>query len=121
MAQSFIKLGEHYLVWSSIVDAPVTFGLTLEELRDYIEREDGRSGLENLARRLGGLNRYGISHPGYQDDSGLDDYIDGNRAGPDEDELTRDEIYRAYVLREPIRDGWLVPAYEDEKDSDDGL
>jgi hypothetical protein len=108
MGRSIIKLQEHYLVWSSIVDAPITFGLTLDELRAFIKEEYGRSGLDYLDHSLKRVEQFGISNSDYQYDGGLDDFLAPNRAGPGEDELTKDEIYQAYVLRQPIRDGWLA-------------
>ena len=45
MGHCIIQLGEYYLVWSSIVDAPITYGLTEYGLRCWLEQEWGREGL----------------------------------------------------------------------------
>jgi len=104
------KAGPRYLEWSTVVDAPVTFGMTLEEFRDYYRDEYGRRGMAELERRLARVEAQGSSaHEG----SAAEDVIAGNRAGPNDRRLSRAEIYRAYCLREPIRKGWVPAAAEE--------
>lgn len=47
-----VKLGGKYLIWSDVVDAPTTFGMTREELTEHIREEHGRRGLEELPARI---------------------------------------------------------------------
>lgn len=108
MPRYIVKLKDCYFLFSSVVDAPVTFGMSLDEFKEYYEFEYGQDGLNNLDNRLARVEKYGSS-----DMAGLsaDDVLEFNRAGPNEDELTIDEIYKAYCLMEPIRDGWKPNSY----------
>jgi hypothetical protein len=82
----------YYMVWSNVVDAPITHGGTLEQLRAYIKEEHGEAGLRDLPLRLERVEKYGTSCIGVS----ADDAISCNRAGDDERELTREEILNAY-------------------------
>lgn len=104
MSRPIIKLGDYYLEWSSIVDAPIMFGLTLEEFKDYYEAKYGTSGMNDLDARLERADLNGTSYLGDYNDVATT--ISCNHAGPDECELTEEELYQAYCLRGSIRDGW---------------
>jgi len=41
-----------YFEWSTIVDGPVTYGMTLEEFKAYYKDEYGRHGMESLPDQL---------------------------------------------------------------------
>lgn len=110
MGRSIVKLGDYYLEWSTIVDAPVTFGMSLEEFKEYYLAEYGRQGFGDLERRL---ERVEQSRTSYRIGT-LDDLLLCNRAGPDDSELTKVEIYKAYCLQEAIKGGWTVPTVEEE-------
>lgn len=99
MASTIIKLRDFYMEWGSICDAPRTFGMTLKAFKGYYQFEYGASGMQLLDSRLERVEAKGTSSHIY-DSAG--ENIELNRAGPDEMELTADEIYRAYCLREPI-------------------
>ena len=103
MGRPIIKLGDYYLEWSSIVDAPIMFGLELEEFKEYYRLKYGTDGMDDLDARLERVELNGTS---YLDNRNVGDAISVNRAGPDESELTEEEIYQAYCLRRSIRDGW---------------
>ena len=106
-----VKLNDHYFEYSDVTDSPVTFGMALDQFVEYYIAEYGRSGFDGLEKRLERVDKHGTSsHWGVSPD----DLMFINRAGPDESCLTVDEIYKAYCLREPIRDGWLVPESEGE-------
>lgn len=96
MGNPIVKLEGKYLVWSTISDSPVTYGLTRVELCQYVKEEDGRRGLEGLARRLERVEQKGTSS---FDDENADDTIWLNRAGPDETPLHREEIIEFFVRR----------------------
>ena len=106
MGRCIVKIKDKYLEWSSIVDAPVTFGMTLDELKGYIKEEYGREGMRELDKRLERVERTGASTI-YE--KSVDSIISCNRAGPNESHLTLEEIYQAYCLMQPIRDGWKAP------------
>jgi hypothetical protein len=87
---------DYYLEWSTVVDAPVTYGMPLEEFREYYRDEYGRVGEEDLAQRLARVEATGTScrYP----DSTADSVVEGNRAGPGETCLSKQEIIRRYCL-----------------------
>lgn len=97
MPSYIIKL-EHngesrYLEWSTIVDAPVTYGMPLEEFKvSYIQRYR-HSTLQALEERLKRVEQTGISAIDY---GSIEELIAVNRAGPNETELTLEEIIRDY-------------------------
>jgi hypothetical protein len=105
-----IKLRDRYLVWSTIVDAPTTFGMTLDELYEYARIEEGASGVRRLTANMERIERTGTT---FRTGASLQFALAGNHAGPDDAELSVDEIYQAYCLQVPIRDGWLVPVDEE--------
>lgn len=107
MGRFIIKLHEYYLEWSTVTDSPVTFGMTLNDFVEYYRAEYGRHGYRDLKMRLERVEKYGSS--AHQTQYWLPSLFVGNRAGPNETELTEEEIYHAYCLREPIYGGWMVP------------
>lgn len=106
MGRYIVRLGEYYLEWSTVVDAPITFGMKIDEFKKYYLAEYGHSGMTELPQRLKRADAYGTSSHERVTAASL---IEINRAGPDEDELTQDEIYTVYCLQQPIRNGWIVP------------
>jgi hypothetical protein len=93
MGRGLIKIKDLYFEWSTIVDAPVTWGMTEEELREWTKENLGAEGLRELPERIERVGRKGTS---YQGPYNLEDVISGNRAGPQETELSMDEIYIRY-------------------------
>lgn len=92
MARGIIKIKDKYFEWSTVVDAPITYGMNLEQLNEYIKSEYGEEGLRNLPRRLESVEEVGSSFMG----DTLYGTICANRAGDDETTLTEDEIYEKY-------------------------
>lgn len=89
-----------YLHWSTIVDAPTSYGMTREELEAFTLEWDGKNGLERLAERLERADRYGISAqpPGsttWQDETAC------NYAGPDDSALSHRGLWQRYVIDRP--------------------
>jgi hypothetical protein len=91
-----VKLDDSYLEWSTISDGPCTYGMTLDELREYVRAEQGNEGLRELPRRLARVEAKGTSA---FDAENADDVIWLNRAGPQETPLHREEIIEFYVRR----------------------
>lgn len=93
MGHSIIKLNDgtenYYLEWSSTVDAPVTFGMSLDEFKKYYRDEFGQYGFEKLGPRLERVGRKGTSS--HLDDD-VDDTISHNRAGKNGTCLTKEQI-----------------------------
>jgi len=104
MPKFIVKLEGYYFEYSTIVDAPVTFGMSLDEFKEYYQVEYGRQGMNGLPERLERVEAKGSSAIDREDAT---DTLSGNRAGPNESELTVEQIYQAYCLRQPILDGWL--------------
>ncbi len=103
------KEGEEprYMEWSSIAGAPRTYGMTLDEFKDYYREEYGRHGYEtDFDRRMAQVERTGSS-------SMIGDRLDGLLATykHGEETLTFDELWQQYVVDRPGDD--------DENDSTD--
>lgn len=98
MPRYIIKLNEQYLEWSTIVDAPVTRGMTLEDFKIYYLKSYGELALSELKKRLERVESKGTSSQIYES---LDALIEGNRAGEDESELTKQEIIDKYCRLDP--------------------
>lgn len=103
MGRYILKLHEHYLEWSTVVDAPVTFGMTLDEFKDYYQAQYGYNGSQDLTQRLERVERKGTSSHIHDN---AEDVMAGNRAGRNETSLTPEEVYQAYCLMQPVN-GWI--------------
>jgi hypothetical protein len=87
----------YYLEWSTVVDAPVTFGMSLDEFKAYYRDEYGRQGMDfGFEERMKRVEEKGTSS---QLDSCVDDVISGNRAGKDETCLSKEQIIEWYCRR----------------------
>lgn len=116
MGQHIVKLKEYYLVWSSIVDAPITDGMTLKQLKRWMRSEYGVQGMRGLDEKIKRADEMGTSSRG---DSSAVSRIWLNRAGPKESTLTIEGIYRHYCLKEDIQPEWIVPGRVIGGDDDD--
>ena len=94
MGRFIIKLKDLYFEWSTIVDAPVTYGMTLDELREYIKEEYGNEGLEQLPQRLERVKQHGTSE--YLCKS-VEDICTVNHAGENEECISLEQIYELYA------------------------
>ena len=94
-----------YLEWSSVTDAPGTYGMTLDELREYIKEEYGNEGLRELPERLRRVEEFGTSR---WPRASVEEVVDSNKAGEGGTSLTLDEIYRDYCENRPPRAGRKV-------------
>jgi hypothetical protein len=93
----------YYLEWSTIVDAPVTCGMTLDKFTTWYGEEYGRVGLEELPPRLERVNQTGVSRAWRG--STVDNLISHNRAGAGETCLTREQIIDHYIRGNPLQVG----------------
>jgi len=108
MSRIIIQLKDFYLEWSSIVHAPITFGMNKKEFELYHHDEYSANGHWDFRERMKRVTEAGTSsHHGMT----VKEVISNNHAGPEETELTFDEIYQAYCLQESIKGGWLVPSH----------
>lgn len=78
-----------FFEWTTMSDAPVTYGLSREEFEAYYRDEYGRSGMEGLPRRIERAIQFGTScYLG----TTFDDLVRTNHAGPKGKRLSRDEL-----------------------------
>ena len=98
MGNCIMKLDGRYLIWSTVVDAPTTELMTLEEFEVYYRNQYGRTGMEGLPHRMERVKAKGNSFF-----SGMtnDEVIAGNRAGENETELSKEQIVQVFYRREP--------------------
>ena len=76
------KKKDYYMEWSTVVDAPTTYGLELEEFNKYYKSQYGESGMRDLPERMERVEKTGSSgRPPYDD---LDGFFNFNRAGENE-------------------------------------
>ena len=87
MAQFILKFGpDQYMIWSTVVDAPVTMMMSLEELLE----EQGTDGIQARLERCDQNGCSSLRHS-------LDRILICNRAGDGETELTKAEIIEKYT------------------------
>ena len=87
MGQYIAEFGGKYLIWSTVVDSPITYLMTAAELRDYIESEEGKQGLRVLPFRLERVRENGVSGFGVK----KQDLLALNRAGAQESHIATEE------------------------------
>lgn len=85
---------DYYMEWSTVVDAPVTYGMNLEDFKNYYKNQYGVSGLSKLDARLERVEKTGTS--GYPPFDNLQELVFPNRAGKGEKEIGLDEILDKY-------------------------
>lgn len=95
MGRYIIKINDKFFLWSTVVDAPITYGLTIDKLTEFIRFEYGQRGVDDLLERLRRVEAKGHSA---HFDMTLDELLNGNRAGENETTLTVDEIYQKYAV-----------------------
>lgn len=96
MPRFIVKLGDGFLLeWSTVVDAPLHFGLRVDAFRRYYQAEHGEPVDEARIERAlasGTSSRGGDSAEGY------------NRAGPGETELTPEQLVDVWCFSEDARE-----------------
>jgi hypothetical protein len=116
MPRYIVKLTEDdkswYMEWSTVVDAPRTFGMSLEEFKEYYKEEYGRSSLQELEDRLKRVEERGTS---CMLDKSAEDTISWNRAGKDETNLSIKQIIDFYCKLPELKTDEEFKAYEETK------
>jgi hypothetical protein len=106
MSRIIIKLTDektktdYYLEWSTVVDAPVTYGLSLGDFREYYRHEYGLSGMREFDERIARVQKAG--HSAIWDENYLETILRNNRAGDREKTLTKEQIIELYC-RHPAK------------------
>lgn len=98
MGRIIVKVKDVYCEWSSIVDAPVTSGMSLDELTDYVRWRYGEEGVQELPQRLARVEQNGTSS---LEGTTLAELTGFNRAGPHETTLDLDGLYALLTTPEP--------------------
>lgn len=93
--------GPRYLEWSTVVDAPVTYGMTLEAFTKYWHKEYGAgAGADQLGRRLRSVEAKGTDS---FINASAEDLLANNRAGAGDTCLSKDQIIEYYCNRRGAR------------------
>jgi hypothetical protein len=95
MGKMIAEFGGRYLEWSSVVDAPVTYLMTEEELKEHLLQTYGyEEGLNRLEERLARVRKQGTSS---QIGDTKKDLLRNNRAGDKEKCVkTEEEMVERY-------------------------
>ena len=80
-----------YCIWSTVVDAPVFYGMNREELARYY-RENHES-KDDFLERMARVSKKGVSSHWHDN---VEQLVRGNRAGPDEGTLSLEELREKY-------------------------
>jgi len=91
MPRYICKLDDMYFDWSTVVDAPITDGMSLEEYKEYYKEEYGKLSFDNeFFERIKRVEEKGTS----AFDESIDSIISYNRAGPNESCLSKNDIIK---------------------------
>lgn len=120
MPKFIVKIAGKYLEWSTIVDAPSTYGMTLEQFKAYYRDEYGRLSMRELEERLARVEVTGTSsmlgEPSAEATvvpcNRMGDYYDGPWKAEGRSELTWEEIQQ--IVRDTA-----MPEDEDWNDSEE--
>jgi len=83
-----------YIVWSEVVDAPITYGMNLEELRNWLIDNGEFTTEEAFQQRMGRVEKYGTSCA--TGPTSFEEMVRYNRAGDNETTLSLEELVEAY-------------------------
>lgn len=84
---------DNYLLWSTIVDAPISYGELLDNFKQAYILLNGLNAERELAGRLVRVEEKGTSD---YFDADVDETISGNRAGEGKTCLTKEQIIEQY-------------------------
>ena len=88
----------YFFEWSTVVDAPTTYGMRREEFEAYYRERYGTEGERELPERLGRALHHGTSSI---NPTSAEDLIAVNRAGPGESDLPFADVIRIYCHERP--------------------
>lgn len=87
---------EEYVEWSTVVDAPVTYAMTRDEMTDYLREEYGRQREHETPARLARCDVRGHSALWPSAGNSAEDFIRGNHAGQDGREASLAELRKVF-------------------------
>jgi len=94
MGRIIIKLKGWYFIWSTVVDAPITYKMTIDEITDYIRFQNGEEGVRLLPERLKRVEEKGTSSYVYKS---VEAVIRCNRSGKNESNLSLENFISIYI------------------------
>lgn len=80
-----------FFEWSTVCDGPISSAMSDADFRPYYRLRRGEDGMEGLDQRLDRARAHGTS---CIEPMSAEDLIDGNRAGPGEEELPFAEVLK---------------------------
>lgn len=93
---------DYYMEWTSISNGPRSYGMTLDEFKKYYRDEYGRFEYDhNLQPRLDRVDEKGTSSRLHDS---AEDVISGNRCGPNDTELTKEQIIEAFIINREMEE-----------------
>lgn len=85
---------DYYMEWSTVVDAPITYGLDLNEFKEYYKSQYCERGMMDLPERMKRVEKTGSS--GMPPYNKLDDFFKFNKAGSNESCIDKEGILNRY-------------------------
>lgn len=93
---------DYYMIWSTIVDAPLIYGCCKEELESFVRKEYGdRYWRNDHIQRMKRVEETGTSQP----NSTMEDTISFNCAGENGESGTLEQIIKKYIVDKPKEQG----------------
>lgn len=84
---------DYYLIWSTNVDAPTTYGMQLDQFNEWYRQQYGDKGMKELAERMERVNHKGTSS--YFESETLENLLEMYRLNHDH-ELTLENLITDY-------------------------
>lgn len=101
MGKYVVRLEEEkFIRWSSVVDAPLSFIMTKAEMKAHLMEKDGNDE-ETADARIERADRIGTSAMDRNEEARV--VISGNRAGPNGEELSLEQIVNMYANEESYK------------------
>ena len=97
MPRYIVKTDGPYGEWSTIIDAPVSKLMNLDDFKAYYQHQYGVEGLSGLPERLKRVDEKGTSAIG---DSSFEQTVNFNRAGDNEERLSVPDLIAAWKAME---------------------
>lgn len=101
MPEHIIKLSgkgkDFYLLWTTVTDSPVSYGMSLDEFKAFYKERYERSGITIIDEKAFEERLKRVEEKGCSRKVGtLDGLLRYNHAGDDEETISKEEIFRRY-------------------------
>ena len=105
MARTIVKMNDKYFLYSTIVDAPISDAMTREKMAAYLLVEYVRVYMQEIEEVLQRTDSKGTSSV-YANSA--EDTLAANRAGPNEEELTPEGLWKYFFEDADFDPSWVV-------------